>query len=264
MADQDKGKFSANIGQDVIEEALRSVERRTSSGAPESADASPPQGDPGSGEAATAEGAEVELDPGAPAEAPSAEQAEIAELKAQLEFSLAKGRELMEKVKSEHERVLRATADLDNYRKRAVKEKEEVQKFGVERMLKDFLPVGDNFDRALEHAKSAADFESLVQGIKMTRKLFDDALSKHGVKSFSAKGQPFDPRLHEAMQQVETTELPPNHVYAEVLRGYLLQERLMRPALVMVTKAPEKPVAAAEAEKISGEGGGGDGTGGEP
>ncbi len=262
MADPDKGKFSANIGQDVIEEALRSVERRTSSGGSETADASAPEGDPGTGEAATAEGAELE--PSAPVEEPSPEQAEIAELKAQLEFSQAKGRELMEKVKSEHERVLRATADLDNYRKRAVKEKEEVQKFGVERMLKDFLPVGDNFDRALEHAKSAADFESLVQGIKMTRKLFDDALSKHGVKGFSAKGQPFDPRLHEAMQQVETTELPPNHVYAEVLRGYLLQERLMRPALVMVTKAPEKPAPTVEAEQGSGAGGGGDGTGGEP
>lgn len=251
MADQDKGKFSANIGQDVIEEALRSVERRTPGSAP-AATAEPPSGSEGAvsldvegggaGEA-TAEGA---AEAAAAEETP--EQKELAALKEQLEFSQAKGRELMEKLKAEHERVLRATADLENYRKRAMKEKEEVQRFGVEKMLKDFLPVGDNFDRALEHAKTASDFDSLVTGIKMTRKLFDDALGKHGVRGFSATGKPFDPRMHEAMQQVETSELPPNTVYQEVLRGYTLHDRLMRPALVMVTKAPEAGAGKAGTE----------------
>lgn len=248
MAGQDRGKFSTDIGQELIEEALRSVRKRgpeapasgeAASASPSpSADGSVPldvEGAPGGGP----------LEPSAqePAQEPaqeSAQEKELSELRAQLELSLAKGRELMAKVKDEHERVLRATADLENYRKRALKEKEEVQKYGVEKVLRDFLPVMDNLERGLEHAKGPADFDSLVQGIKMTRKLFEDALGKHGVRGFVSKGKPFDPRMHEAMQQVETAELPPNHVYQEILRGFVLNDRLVRPALVMVTKAPEK------------------------
>ncbi len=164
-------------------------------------------------------------------------------LKAELELSLSRGRDLMQKLKDEHEKVLRTAADLENYKKRAQKEKDEVQKFGAEKLLKDFLPVFDNFDRALEHAKSSADFESLKKGVEMIRRLFEDNLGKHGVKAFSAKGQPFDPNRHEAMSAAETTELPPNHVYAEVLRGFTLNDRLVRPALVVVSKAPEAPAA---------------------
>src|SRR4051794_24989063 len=99
------------------------------------------------------ETASVETAAAAPPPEPSPEQKELESLKAQLEFSMAKGRELMEKVKDSHEKMLRAVADLDNYKKRAAKEKDEVQRFGVERLLKDFLPVADNLDRALDHAK---------------------------------------------------------------------------------------------------------------
>lgn len=196
MASQDKGRFSADIGQDVIEEALKSVN-------------SPPPADPG----------------------------EVEELRAQLELSQAKGREMMEKIKEAHEKMLRATADLENFKRRAQKEREEVQRFGVERLLKDLLPVADNLDRALEHSGAAVDLDSFRQGIQMTRKLFEDTLARHGVKVFSARGQPFDPRFHEAMQQVETDEVPANHVVSEVLKGYTLNERLVRPALVVVSRA---------------------------
>lgn len=212
VANPDKGNFEADISQDVIREALESVERRTEA-------------------------------PGA--EAPATEPAsagELESLQAQLELSQAKGRELMEKLKDTHERMLLAAADLENFKKRAQKEKEEIQKFGAERLLRDFLPVIDNLERALEHANSATDFDSLKTGVAMTRKQFEDALGKHGVKSLSSVGQPFDPRFHEAMQQVETTELPPNHVVTELVRAYTLNDRLIRPALVMVSKAP----AAAE------------------
>ncbi len=167
-----------------------------------------------------------------------AAQKEIEGLKAQLEFSQAKSRELMEKLRDEHEKLLRTAADLDNFKKRAQKEKEEVQKFGAERLLKDLLPVVDNLDRALEASAKTSDFESLRQGVAMTRKQFEDALGRHGVKGFSALGQPFDPHLHEAMQQVETAEVPANHVAAELVRGYTLNDRLVRPALVVVAKAP--------------------------
>lgn len=226
----EKGSFSTNIADDIINEALKSVEKAKAS----------VRGD------AAPEGVELAME--SPAEAaPPAEAAapapapppndEVAMLTTQLEVSLAKGRELMGKVKDEHEKMLRAVADLENYKKRAAKEKEEVQKFGSEKLLRDFLPVVDNFDRALEHARTSGDLESLKKGVEMTRKLFEDTLGKHGVKGFSSKGEPFDPNRHEAMSAAETDELPPNHVHSEYLRGFTLNDRLIRPALVVVSKA---------------------------
>ena len=224
----DKGQFSTSIGQDVLDEALKSVEKH-SGGKQEDESPAP---------AAPSEATE------APAAAPAPKdprEVELESLKAERDFSMAKGRELMGKIKDEHEKMLRAVADLENYKKRALKEKEEMQKFGNERLLKDFLPVFDNFDRALDAAKSAADFESLRKGVEMTRKLFEDTLGKHGVKAFSAKGQVFDPNRHEAMTAAETTEMPPNHVHSEVLRGFTLNDRLVRPALVVVSRTPTAP-----------------------
>jgi molecular chaperone GrpE len=215
----EKGKFSTDIGQDVIEEALRSVKKHTG--------------------AAEEIPVEVEGQPSEEAAAPGSEHdKELASLKAQLDFSMAKGRELMERIKEGHEKMLRAIADLENYKKRAAKEKDEIQRFGSEKLLKDLLPVVDNLDRAMEHSKAAADYESFKQGVAMTRKLFEDTIGRHGVKAFTSVGKAFDPRFHEAMQQVETGEVPPNQVVSEVLRGFTLNERLVRPALVMVSKAP--------------------------
>ncbi len=220
----DTGKFSTSIADDVINEALKSVDKAR----------------------AAARGEPVEAGPAAPAEpaaapAPAASPDEVESLKAQLEVSMAKGRELMGKVKDEHEKMLRAVADLENYKKRAAKEKDEVQKFGVEKLLKDFLPVVDNFDRALEHATTSGDLESLKKGVEMIRKLFEDTLGKHGVRSFSAKGEPFDPNKHEAMSATETDEVPPNTVVTEVLRGFTLNDRLVRPALVVISRAKSTP-----------------------
>ena len=221
MSTPEKGKISTEISHDVIREALESVKRH-------------------------------DAEPVEPAEATEDPPSELEAVRAQLDFSQAKGRELMEKLKEAHERMLRAVADLDNYKKRAHKEKEEAQKFGNERLLRDFVPVMDNLDRALEHARSNADFDGLLTGVAMTRKQFEEALGRHGVKSFSAVGQPFDPHLHEAMQQVSAPELPANHVVSELLRGYTLNDRLIRAALVLVSKpdgeaaAPASSSAAAE------------------
>ena len=234
-APSEKGNFSTEIGQDVIDEALRSVERRQPGAA---------------ASAATSAETEVAVDvePAAPA---SAADEELASLRAQLELSQAKGREMMEKIKESHERALRAAADLDNFKKRAAKEKEEVQKFGSEKLLKDLLPVVDNLDRALEASTRTPDLASLEKGVAMTRKLFEDTLGRHGVKGFSAKGQAFDPRLHEAMQQVPTADVPVGHVAFEVLRGYTLNERLVRPALVAVAIAPPEPQPEAPQAPVS-------------
>ncbi len=161
---------------------------------------------------------------------------EIAALKEKVGAGEEKVKELSEKLKESHERLLRAAADLENFRKRWVKEKEEIQRYGIEKLLKDFLPIQDNLERALDHAKNGDDFDSLRQGIGMTRKLFEDSLARHGVRSFTSVGRPFDPRLHEALQQVTSREQAPNHVVSEVVKGYLLHDRLARPALVIVSK----------------------------
>ncbi|RKH24154.1 nucleotide exchange factor GrpE [Corallococcus sp. CA041A] len=251
---KDKDSLQTDIGQDVIDEAVRSVERRM-------------DGDADSAGSET----EVELDVSAPAAeadvstpevAPPTEDAaalrqEVESLRAQLEFSQTKARETLERLKEAHERAkdfqdraIRSAADLENYRKRAQKEKEDVQKFGVEKLLKDLLPVVDNMDRALDAASKSPDFDSFQKGVAMTRKSFEDSLGRHGVKGFSAKGQPFDPRLHEAIQQVESADVPAGHVLFEVTRGFHLNDRLVRPAMVVVARAPEvvaapEPVAAA-------------------
>ncbi|HYO64654.1 MAG TPA: nucleotide exchange factor GrpE [Archangium sp.] len=279
----DKGSFQTDISQDVIDAALESVERHFQPPALDEAEEDEfpenvttlemeiPEGGV-TMEVAIPEGCVVEPEPPADGndglraslheahrelkemrrardearELLEQSRRELEEARQQLEFSQSRSRETMDRLKDTHERALRATADLENYRKRAQKEKEEVQKFGSERLLKDFLPVVDNLDRALEAAQKSADFESLRTGVEMTRKLFDGAFGKHGVKAFSAAGQPFDPRLHEAMQQVESAAVPAGHVLYEAVRGYTLNERLMRPALVVVARAPSAPPPAAE------------------
>ncbi|MFP2958902.1 nucleotide exchange factor GrpE [Myxococcus sp. 1LA] len=258
----DKSRIQTDIGQDVIDAAVRSVERHmdeedevtvievgaSSPSASVEADASASPADTTS--------------PSSAAEAPPSEDVaalrqEVESLKAQLEFSQAKGRETMERLREAHERAkeaqertVRHAADLENYRKRAQKEKEEVQRFGSEKLLKDLLPVMDNLDRALDAAARSPDLESFEKGVAMTRKSFEDALARHGVKGFSAKGQAFDPRIHEAIQQVETADVPAGHVAYEVVRGFYLNDRLARPAMVVVARAPAEPVAVAEAPAV--------------
>ncbi len=226
----------------MIEAALKSVERRTTP-SDESVTLEVESADPQA--EAPGELSEPDMASSADVAALTAEleaaRKEVESLRAQLEFSQGESRKLMERLKEDHERSLRAAADLENYKKRAQKEKEEVQKFGSEKLLKDLLPVMDNLDRAMDAATKSPDFASFQKGVAMTRKSFEDTLSRHGVKAFSAKGQPFDPRLHEAMQQVETAEVPAGHVAYEVLRGYYLNERLVRPALVAVARAPAAP-----------------------
>lgn len=211
---QDKGSFKADIPTDAVEEALRSVERL----------AGPPA-------AAGGEEVPVETDP-----APGGE----ASLQAQLELSQSLGRETQKKLEDVHDRWVRSVADLENYRKRAQKEREEVQKFAVEKLVKDLLPVLDNLDRAL--AAAAAD-DPLVAGVKLVRSSFEQVLARQGVKGFSALGQPFDPARHEALMQVPTAEAAPGTVVVEHARGFTLHERLIRPAMVGVAVAPPQPAS---------------------
>jgi molecular chaperone GrpE len=225
MADSDdKGAFQADIPADAVQEALRSVERIGQGGPAEAA----------AGEGPAAVPIEVE---GAPPAAPDPRSllAEAESLRAQLELSTAKGRETLERLKDEHERRLRAAADLENYKKRAAREREDVQRFGNEKLLKDLLPAVDGIDRALAAAPPDG---PLAEGVRLVRATLEQALAKHGIAAFSALGEKFDPALHEALMQVPTAEQPPGTVVFEHARGFKLHDRLVRPAMVGVAVAP--------------------------
>ncbi len=138
---------------------------------------------------------------------------------------------------------LRERAELENFRKRAQRDKEEFRVFTRKELLLEVLPVLDNLERALEHAGQNGQGQGLLEGVTMTVNQFRKVVETFGARPIEAIGAAFDPNLHQAMGQVETTGQPPGTVVSEYQRGYLLQDRLLRPALVMVAKAPVDPPA---------------------
>jgi molecular chaperone GrpE len=118
------------------------------------------------------------------------------------------------------------------------REKDEAIRFANEGLVRDLLPVIDNLERAVSHAQGVGNGKPLVDGVEMVLKGLTDLLNKHGVVQISAHGKTFDPSKHEAMAQVESLTEPPNTVVEEFHKGYLLNDRLLRPALVSVAKAP--------------------------
>jgi len=134
--------------------------------------------------------------------------------------------------------ALRAQADAMNTQRRAEQEIEKARKFALERICGDLLSVIDNLERALEAAGENEGNNSLLEGIELTRKGFIDILEKHGVRSVDPLGEPFDPETAQAMSMVEQPDAEPNSVIAVMQKGYTLNGRLLRPAMVMVSKAP--------------------------
>lgn len=142
-------------------------------------------------------------------------------------------------VKKNYDLYLRQAAELENFKKRTQREKEEAIRYGNEALVKDLLPVLDNLERAVEHAQSGGNGKPLLEGIELVLKGFLEVLDKHGVRQISAKGEPFDPQKHEAFAQVESKDHAPNTVVEELHKGYTMRERLLRPSLVSVAKSPE-------------------------
>ncbi len=131
-------------------------------------------------------------------------------------------------------KFLRERADLENYRKRVQKEKEEILKYGNESLLVEILPVMDNMERALAHA-SEETLTAVIEGVRLTHGMLLSTLKKFGVTPIeTSRGTTFDPAFHQAMQQVPCDDVPPNSVAEEFQKGYLLNERLLRPAMVSV------------------------------
>lgn len=153
--------------------------------------------------------------------------AELTEAKAALE---AKVTELA----TMRDQMLRLGADFENLRKRSHREVEEARKMGTERLARDILPVVDNLERALQHAKGG---DPVVDGVKMVAKQLLDVLGGFGVKAFDSVGQSFDPERHEALSQVPTPGTAPGTIVAEMQRGYMIHDRLLRAAQVAIASA---------------------------
>jgi len=154
-------------------------------------------------------------------------------------------------LKQTEDRLLRLQADFENFRRRATKERLEVTQYGHQNLVKDLLGSVDNLDRAVGHARDSGggDLENLLQGVELVQRELFTALGKHGVVLIEAVGKPFDPAVHEAMAQAPDGTVEPNTVIEELQKGYQLRDRLLRPARVIVAKAPEEAVAAETSEE---------------
>lgn len=196
-------------------------------------------------EAKTAENTAADAKDGAaPSEAAADVKAEGNDLES-LRVKLADAQAEVLKVRDQ---LLRTAADFDNFRKRTRKDVEDAQRKGLERALLEVLPVADNLERAVQAAQQSGDLNSVVEGVRMVLRFFEDAMSRLGVERVLSVGHAFDPGLHEAVQHVESDE-PAGTVINEMTPGYKLGGKLLRAALVGVARP-----------KANGEGGGEDGS----
>ncbi|MFT6990480.1 MAG: molecular chaperone GrpE [Paraglaciecola sp.] len=147
------------------------------------------------------------------------------------------------KMVEQKDSVMRAIADADNARKRAQGEIDKARKFALEKFAAELLPVADNLERALQVANPEDEaIKPIVDGVEMTLKSFISTIEKFGMSVIDPQGEPFNPEKHQAMSMQENAELPPNTVLAVMQKGYEINGRLLRPAMVLVTRAPESTV----------------------
>ena len=172
--------------------------------------------------------------------APAADEAEAESENASEEVSeVDQLAQLEAEVEKYKDVALRAEAEMQNLRRRAERDVQNAHKFGSERLLQSLLPVLDSLEKAIEASEAAGQTEDdpQLEGIKLCSKLFVDVLTKEGIEALDPEGEPFDPNLHEALSMIENPDLEPNSVMTVIQKGYRLNERLVRPAKVMVSKA---------------------------
>ncbi len=138
--------------------------------------------------------------------------------------------------KESYDKFLRVYAEFENYKKRMEREKSDFLKYANEELIKELLPVIDNLDRAVGQARQNAEAQSLVEGVEMILRQIKEVMEKHGVKELQSLGEPFDPNVHEAMMHEIADEHDENTVIDELQKGYIFKDRLIRPALVKVSK----------------------------
>jgi molecular chaperone GrpE len=167
-------------------------------------------------------------------------EAELAGEADKAEDLMVKLEEAEKKAADNYDKYVRTVAELDNYRKRAAREKTDAIQYGNENLLRDILPLVDGMDRALEQSCNSDDFEAFRKGLGLLQGQLLGCLQKHGVDLIDTAGKDFDPHVHEAMMQVESPEHKDSQVVGEFERGYLLNGRLLRPAKVSVCKRPSR------------------------
>ena len=177
-----------------------------------------------------------------------AAQAAGEESGAEAEQSTGEGSEvevLQAKLQEHQEQALRAQAEMQNVRRRAEIDVEKAHKYALEKFVKELLPVADSLEKAVESTEGQQDSSELVtsirEGVEMTLDLFMKSLAKFNVEQLNPVGEPFDPQQHEAMSMVAAPNAEPNSVVAVMQKGYLLNGRVVRPAMVMVAKAEDSP-----------------------
>lgn len=149
--------------------------------------------------------------------------------------------ELHAQNKALNDRIVRISADFDNYRKRVLRDQDQNKEQAEERIVTSFLPVIDNLERALNHARQSNDFEKLLQGVEMTYRLYLQTLGKLGCTPFESLGQDCDPNYHDVLQRVIDDEKEHNTIVQEHLKGYIMHDRVLRPALVVVSQHSQEP-----------------------
>ncbi|EGL16175.1 MULTISPECIES: nucleotide exchange factor GrpE [unclassified Paenibacillus] len=169
-----------------------------------------------------------------------AEHAEAAEATAPDAEGAASGRnaeldELRKAAEESQQRLLRAQADFDNFRRRTRQEKEEFAKYASLKLIEQMLPVIDNFDRALVSSRETQDFEALTKGIEMVYRQLEQLMTQEGLTPIEAVGQPFNPEFHQAIMQVESDDYEEGIVVEEVQKGYMLKDKVIRPSMVKVS-----------------------------
>jgi molecular chaperone GrpE len=147
--------------------------------------------------------------------------------------------EKTEEAEENYARLLRLAADMENLRKRQEKERADVLLYANENLIKELLPVVDNLERALDHGRQSEAPEAMLEGIDLVYQGFLKVLAKFGVTPLESVGHQFDPAFHNAVMQEETTEVPDSNVTKELQKGYLMNQRLLRPAMVVVAKNPQ-------------------------
>ena len=168
-------------------------------------------------------------------ETPEGEVSEVDRLKADL-------LKLEEQLQEAQDKHLRSIAEMDNMRKRSIKERADLLKYGNENLMSDLLPMLDSFEKSLqESAASSENIESFQKGMSLIHKQLFAILEKHGLKVVESVGKPFDPNLHQAIQRVEMEDVDEDIVKDEYSRGYTLNDRLLRPSMVVVAAKAEQP-----------------------
>ena len=199
----------------------------------------------------------------APESKPAKEQAKMTEQSEALNDELAKLKDQLkqaeEKASKHWDELLRAKADLENTRKRLERDVENAHKYAVEKFVQDLLPVIDSLEMGVNAAKEMdADIHKVKEGTELTLKMFSDCAGKFGVEAIDPTGQPFNPELHQAMTMQESSEHEPNTVIAVMQKGYSLNGRLVRPAMVVVAKAAKQSEASEKETDSAAEGRGKD------